>query len=126
MCFKGQVKPDDVIGFIDRIVSDPEYNKEYDSIIDLRNTELHYDMHGLRKVLIYMATSEGFIGNRKSVYITSEANHVVPPIMMSSDQYKLPMQVKVCSSIDNAIEYLKVKNFDEDDYNDCISGMCNC
>lgn len=126
MCFSGRIVPQTVIDFIDQVVQDPQYNKNHFTIIDLRSTELHYDVDGLRRVLKYIEKKEGFAGKRKTVYITSNPNHVVPPLLMSSKEYEIPMEIKVVSSAKSAIDHLKIPGFTVFDYNKIIKTLCNC
>lgn len=110
MYFKGVITPDDVTGFIDALISDKEYHPEYNSLVDLRDAELKYDMEGLTRVLKHMQSTPGFTSSRKTAYITEASSHVVPPTLLNSGLFKTPMKVKVFSSVASAMKWLGLGN----------------
>jgi hypothetical protein len=104
MYFKGVVTPEDVISFIDSLVRDSEYHPEYNSLVDLRDAELVYDLEGMKRTLKHMQSTPGFTSNRKTAYITSASTQVVPPTLMNSGLFSTPMKVKVFSSVTSAMK----------------------
>jgi len=126
MCFQGEITPDTVITFINSLVQEPDYNPNFTTIIDLRAAEMNYDMDGLRRTLEHMMTTEGFASGRRSAYITSNANQVVPPMMMNTPAYDFPMEVKVLSTVESAIDWLEIKDFTPKDYEEVIRSICDC
>jgi|GEM_PF-1935300 len=126
MCFKGEITPENVISFIGRLVKNPDYEPSYRSVIDLRSCTLMYDIEGLKRTLEYMATARGFAAKRKTAYITSSSGHVVPPMMMTTGTYNIPMDVKVHSTVDAALHWLGMEDFTTEDYRRLLSSMCDC
>ena len=124
ICFTGIVYPEDVIGFINTIAKDPAYDTSFNSIFDLRNADLSYDVEGLRKTLNHVFTAEGFQGNRKTVFITSNANQLVPPMMLSSQSDKLAMQIEVASTVEAALRFVEIKDFTQEDYLHELNKLC--
>ncbi len=126
MCFDGDVTPENVISFIRNLVKNPEYDPGYKTIVDLRNCNLVYDMEGMKRTLGYMATANGFAAKRKTAYITSSSGHVVPPMMMNTGVYDVPMDIKVLSTVETALSWLDLDDFSVDDYKRVLRSICNC
>lgn len=110
MNFQGFIDPELVISFIDKLVKDPAYSNSYNSIIDLQKAEMHYTMESLRKTMDYMATNIDFVGKRKTAYITSLSQQVVPPMLMSTAENKFPMEVKVFSALESAVDWIGIRD----------------
>ena len=125
MCFRNKITPEMVMKFINSLVQEPEYNPEYNAIIDLRSADMQYDMEGLKKTLNHMLTAEGFRSTRKSAYITSSSNQVVPPMMMNTLGYEFPMKVKVHSTVESAIAWLEIEDFTPENFQAVLSTMCD-
>lgn len=125
MCFRDKITPEMVMKFINSLVQEPEYDPGFNAIIDLRSADMQYDMEGLKKTLNHMLSAEGFRSTRKSAYITTNSNQVVPPMMMNTSGYEFPMKVKVHSTVESAIAWLGIKNFTSEDYEAILSTMCN-
>lgn len=125
MCFEGEITPEEVTSFIAGLVNNPAYDPTYKSVIDLRHCTLLYDIVGLKRTLEYMATAKGFAAKRKTAYITSSSGHVVPPMMMTSGNYNIPMEVKVHSTVDAALDWLGLENFSTEDYQQLLRSMCD-
>jgi hypothetical protein len=126
MCFEGDITPGDVTAFIAGLVKKSGYDPAYSTIVDLRNCTLLYDVGALKQTIQYMATAEGFAAKRKTAYITSSSGHVVPPMMMTSGTYNIPMEVKVHSTVEAALSWLGLEDFTPEDYQQVLRSMCNC
>lgn len=125
MCFEGDITPEEVISFIDKLVKLPGYDPEFSSIVDLRNCNLVYGVGDMKRTLAYMAGAEGFVAKRRTAYITSSAGHVVPPMMMNTASYDFPMEVKVHSTVDSAIAWLNIPDFTAEDYSNVLRSICD-
>ncbi len=126
ICFEGDITPENVISFIRELVENPEYDPEYKSIVDLRNCNLVYDIEGMKRTLEYMATASGFAAKRKTAYITSRSGHVVPPMLMNTGVYDVPMDIKVLSTVETALSWLDLDDFTPEEYKRVLQGICNC
>jgi hypothetical protein len=114
MYLQGTIKPDDITAFIQFLLKDEDYDPSYSTLIDLRDATLQYRAEDVKRVIEYMRTTDGFSGNRKSAYVTSSSNQVVPPMMMGQSTPNFPMEVKVFSSFEYALDWLAVKNLSEE------------
>lgn len=118
MYFQGAIMPEDIITFIQALLKDEDYNPSYKSLIDLRDALLHYQPDDVKRIIEYMRTTEGFYGNRKTAYVTSSSNQVVPPMMMGHATPNFPMDVKVFSSFEYALAWLEVEDLSEGFFDD--------
>lgn len=118
MCFVGIVTPEDALRFLEGLNKEPEYDKSYNSIIDFRDALLTYDAEGLRKTLQFILEKNA--GNRRTAYITSEPRHVIPPSMMKSNEFQMPMDVKIFSTVESALDWLVMDDLSAEDYEQII------
>ena len=125
ICCTGDITPEVVMPFVDELVRIPGYNPGYNSLIDLRGSNLIYDVAGIRRALQHLANVEGYIARRKTAYITSSSVHVVPPMLMNAGSYDFPMEIKVHSTTAAAISWLGLKDFSEEDYQQLLQSICN-
>ncbi|MEX0985887.1 MAG: hypothetical protein WD052_00325 [Bacteroidales bacterium] len=123
MVFKGVITPADVMDFIDSLLQLDAFDPEYSDIIDLRSADMSYDYDGLRSTLHFMATTKGFAAKRKSAYITSNSKQVVPPMLMKSGAFDLPMEVEVMSTVESCLEWLDITGFTPADYEEILKEL---
>lgn len=106
MCLTGKIDADDVISFLNSLISDKYYDPKFNSLIDLRNSEMSYKIEDIRSVFNHMSNIPGFAAKRKTVYVTSNSSQVVPPLALTTKNMNLPMEIKVTSELQSAFKYL--------------------
>ncbi len=124
MCFLGDITPDDIIGFIDSLILEEGYNIKFRVLIDVSRVNFSYDVQGLRRVMHYMMTKDGFAGERKSAFIALNANQVVPPMIMKAGTYDFPMKIRVVATIEAALNWLEIEGFSVGECKKLLDEIC--
>jgi len=94
----------------------PDFNPVYDVLADLRDACYEMKEPEPDKVIMsvtdYLKSNRGKIGKRKCAFIAIKPDQVVSSVFYSEYVKDLPIDSKVFSTIEAALNWLAVKNID--------------
>jgi len=113
--YSGEIVLDNLIEFKKILLTDPEYNPHYNILADLRDATFLLTEYEIKRYLDYAQTILYLFKKRKSAYLTYTPNQVV--FVTFIDYYSegfLPIEVKIFSTSNAAISWLKHSIFNYD------------
>lgn len=87
-------------------LSDPLYNPNFDVINDLREVDIKYNEDALNQIIKFFLDNIDKIGKRKSALITKNPNQVAGTMMFKIKSKSLPINVKVFSTPEAALNWI--------------------
>ena len=108
----GNFKVDELIEFKVKVSNDKIYDPNFNVIHDFRKLEFLFGIEEISKYINLISKNSKLLGNRKSVMITETPNQVVASMGFDLLKNKLPIQVNVCSTIENAFNFINLPKED--------------
>lgn len=105
---KGKISINEIIEFKKTVFSDKNYNPNFNRIYDFRELEFLFELKELTRYIEFISNNRFFLGKRKSAVITNSPNQVVIGMGFDILKNKLPIEVKVCSTIETAISFIGI------------------
>lgn len=113
--YSGDIVLENLIEFKKILLTDPEYNPQYNLLIDLRDATFLLTEYEIKKYLEYAKPVLYLFKKRKSAYLTHTPNQVV--FVTFIEYYSegfLPIEVKIFSTTNAAISWLKHSIYNSD------------
>lgn len=105
--YSGVFNADEFIEFKTLVGRDKDYNPNFNILHDFRETEFSVGINGILKYVTLISENAHYVGNRKSVMLTSTPNQVVVSLQFDMLKQNLPISVKVCSTFRTALAFLQ-------------------
>lgn len=102
----GSFNVDALIEFKKKVTNDKCYNPNFNVIHDFRKLEFRFDVEKISKYISFVSKMNKLLVNRKSVMITETPNQVVASMAFDLMKNKLPIQVKVCTTLGTAFKFI--------------------
>jgi hypothetical protein len=99
--------------FTDIQVKDPEYNPDFNVIIDIRDVDIKFNISEIREYISYVQKQDNIHGLRKDAILTLTSNQVALASLYAELQYLLEAKIMVFSTIKSIIDWLSIDNVDE-------------
>ncbi len=108
----GNFKVDELIEFKVKVSNDKIYDPNFNVIHDFRKLEFLFGIEEISKYINLISKNSKLLGNRKSVMITETPNQVVTSMGFDLLKNNLPIQVNVCSTLENAFNFINLPKED--------------
>ena len=108
----GNFSVDELIEFKKEVGDDKIYNPNFNVIHDFRKAEFLFDIDEISKYVRLISKNNKLLGNRKSVMITETPNQVVTSTGFDLFKNELPIQVKICSTLETSFKFIKLPKKD--------------
>ncbi len=112
--YNGQFHVDELIEFKIKVSNDKDYNPNFNIIHDFRELEFLLKIEEVSKYVDLISKDNKYIGSRKSTMLTKTPNQVITSIGFDLLKDKLPIQVKVCSTVETALTFIGIPISDWD------------
>jgi len=116
ICTFGEMEISSISEAVLLATQNPEFKPEYDTIFDLRHTELEVSREGLDELISAVKAAPGFQGKRQTAFLTSRPAHVVMAEILSMPANEFPMEIRAFSSPNAAIHWLKLSDFSTEEF----------
>ncbi|NOQ26770.1 MAG: hypothetical protein GQ564_15525 [Bacteroidales bacterium] len=123
--YRGKYYVDELIDFKKKVGNDKEYNPCYNIIQDFREVEFLFKINEVSKYVEFISNNEKYLARRKSTMITETPNQVVTSIGFEILKKELPIQVKVCSTVEVAFAFVKLPGCDWEIVESLIDNLKN-
>ncbi len=110
--YRGKYHVDELIDFKKKVGNDKEYNPCYNIIQDFREVEFLFKIKEVSKYVEFISTNEKYLARRKSTMITETPNQVAASIGFEILKKDLPIEIKVCSTVQVAFAFVDLPGFD--------------
>lgn len=110
--YRGGFYVDELIDFKKKVGSDKEYNPNYNIIHDFKELEFLFEIEEVSKYVDVISKNDKYIGNRKSTMLTDTPNQVITSIAFEILKNNLPIQVRVCSTLESALSFIGIPDHD--------------
>lgn len=104
--FTGNVRMADIQEFLKELVSDPEYSKFFDQVVDFRFCNLLFSIKELPELVTFVKEEIKINAARKEVYLTNKPNEVVLGTIFRELVKELQVDIAIVSTIERIIELL--------------------
>lgn len=106
--YKGDFNVNELIEFKIKQGKDKDYNSSFNRIHDFREANFNFGIDEISKYINMINENNKLIGNRKSVMITNTPNQVVTSFGFDIQKRELPIQVKVCSTLETSFNFIEL------------------
>ena len=107
-CYSGKHNVDELIDFKMKVGSDPDYDPNFNIIHDFRNLIFDLEIEEVSKYIQVLNDNKKYVGERRSAMITQTPNQVTASLGFELLKNELPVTVKVCSTLDVALSFIKI------------------
>ncbi len=121
--YRGKFNVDELIDFKKFICTDKNYDPCYNVIHDFRDAEFLFGINEISKYVKYTLEVRSNYGIRKSVMITESPNQVVTSMGFDRLKKELPVIVKVTSTLDAAMIFVKLPLNEKDKVEDWLQSQ---
>lgn len=113
--YRGTYNVNELIDFKIKVGNDPDYDPNFDVVHDFRDLIFDLEIEEVSKYIQVLTENEKYVGRRRSTMITQTPNQVTASLGFELLKKELPISVKVCSTIEVALAYIKIprKEWDE-------------
>ena len=88
------------------------YNPNFSVIHDIRKIKFLLDIEEIAKYVDFISKTQKELDHRKSAFITDTPNQVVISTGFDILKKELPIQVKVCSTLETAFDFVDLPKKD--------------
>lgn len=111
--YYGEVTKDVIIDMKINISNDKDYNSEFNSILDFRDSVIRMNHDDIMEIVNYIQYNIELNSNRKIALLTHTPMHVVTTTLFTIFSTKLPMYYKIFSTLRNAVSWTNdIDNFE--------------
>lgn len=110
--FEGDIYSEDIKNILMTTSMDPDYNSNYDNILDFRFCTLKVNIQELKPIASFVKNKLNTDAKRASIYITDQPNQVVLTTLFSKVIKDFKMKPHVVSTIDKAYHLLSHTEID--------------
>ncbi|MBI9040779.1 hypothetical protein [Lutibacter sp.] len=106
----GNFNLDELIEFKKKVGNDKNYNPIFNVIHDFRKAKFIFGIEEISKNIILISKKNKLLANQKLVMLTNTPNQVVTCLgfELLKDEFKLPVQVKVCSTLETCFNFIEL------------------
>ena len=104
--YHGSVSIDDMIEFALFISTQENYNKEYNQLIDFRESDVEINPKDIKKWIEFLKNNPRFIGYRKTAFLTAKPIDVVVATLYREWKGNLPIDINDFSTLRAAIQWI--------------------
>ena len=115
--YSGNITTDIIAKHIQNLTSDREYNVNFNTIADLRESNLQFKQDQLSEIIGKIIENETIIGERKQTFIIGTDEHLAMSSLFSLLVSNLPMHTSIVHSVREAIDWVGL-SFSESKYID--------
>ncbi len=108
--FAGNCTSKDFIELKTKEFNDLNFNKDYNYIVDIRDTELQADIKGLEEFLIFMKESEQMVNNNKYAFIVRKPLQIAIITLFKKKTKKLPIMNNIFTSLNKVTNFLELED----------------
>lgn len=101
--------------FTDIQLKDPDYNPNYNVLIDVRDVDVKFNVNEINDYISYVKTHENIYGDRKEAILTDTSRQVAMASLYAGMQHLLRARIMVFSTIRSIIEWLAITHLDENE-----------
>lgn len=119
----GKIARSDIIEFTDQMRKHPDFNPNYDVIIDIRDADVALDEDFLKKYTEHIKNLENFIARRKVAFLTAEPEQYLSAYFSKMHARKLPLRFDIFSTEEAALEFIDCDKLDVKRYHQIKSEL---
>ncbi len=114
--YSGEIFMDDFIELKKKISQEKDYDPTFFSLLDFRDAAVTVGEQDMRRYLKFVKENSKVYGDRKTAYLTSTPDDVVVTTIFSTvvSETDVPINIKVCSTINAVIDWFHTVNIDEE------------
>ncbi|WP_372640994.1 hypothetical protein [Ancylomarina sp.] len=110
----GEINVDDIINSRKVISSNPDYNPNFNIVLDIRDASMNLSPHDVARGVAFIKKFNILLGERKSAFLTSSPNHVVITTLFSRGLGGFPIKPRVFSTEKAAFEWSSGNKYNTD------------
>lgn len=108
--FEGVVTIGNLYKRLDKILQNPNYNKDFDVLTDMRKSIISVTLDEIPQYFKFFNTIPHRNGQKKIALVVSTANHLICSNIINAQKEHLMLKVGVFCSIEKAMEWLERKD----------------
>jgi len=114
--FQGTINLDDVINAKCFKNHHPDFNADYNHLIDFRLANFDANVNDINEVVRFQKENTQFIKKRKSAFLTDLPEHASFTTLFSMAMSDLPIEFEIFTTLEAALNWLDVWNFTPFEY----------
>lgn len=103
---KGFIQLSDLLALKEQEFKDPEYNPNYNIIDYFKDASFPMDPAEVQKYVDFIREGRRNYGRRNTVFVTNQPDQVVISTLFDNLKKDIPINIKVVSTMDLAIEFV--------------------
>lgn len=105
---EGQFIYKKLLKLIDDVLSDPDFNMNYNQLIDLRKIHISPDYDRIERIIEKIYRDYNYAGMRTNLFLTKSPRQNVIPYLFKMQDEGLSMNIEAASSVKAASRHLNV------------------
>jgi hypothetical protein len=120
MYLSGRINVEEFIAICNLLIKDPEFNTEFNILIDFKDTTLDFNREGVERMVTWIEQNARW--PRRSAYLTQTPNQVATT-MMYDNLLKgiLPVKIRICSTVKKAMDWVGLSHEDQIEVEDMLA-----
>jgi hypothetical protein len=98
--------------FTDIQVKDPDYDPNYNVIVDIRDAEVEFSLNEIKEFVSFIQEHDSTFGIRKDAILTSTSKQVAMASLYAEMQYLIKARTMVFSTINSISDWLSIENLE--------------
>lgn len=106
--YAGNIKLADIMALKRQLMQDDAFDVNYNILVDFRETVVEVNEKEVRSYIKFIEDEESLTGERTTVFVTSNPEHVVLFTMFENLPKNVFIRVHIVSTVTKAIAYLRL------------------